>query len=359
MSKTVRRDLKLPIRVNRSTPPPALQPFTDYFKGFEKVAAVRKVFGDETEAVLARLKIGFISNRRMYMGIRDDDGNVAVGTYHLRHSTNRVLYLDIVHELFHIKQWMRDKEWFTEEHEKFMGNFELYYSSPLEVPAYAHTVREAERLGMSRKEIAEYLKMMPVPQKVWNRFIKEMAIKPRPRTAGSPGKAQKEEKLPVKINRNAKLVLHPFTDYFQGFEEAAPVKAMFGDDVKKALGAIKVEFLESPFGSIFPSEEDGHLVVNSSYIKEADLESVYLDVILSLNFVWRAARAGPDTADSGGGEFGESPVVLESYRAMVEEARRIGSPEKKIRERLQLPEFMMSDSAFKKFVADIGLKPEN
>ena len=178
MSKTASRDLKLPIKVNRKTPPPALQPFTDYFKGFEKVAAVRKVFGDDTEAVLARLKIGFISNRRMYMGIRDDDGNVAVGTYHLRHSTNRVLYLDIVHELFHIKQWMRDKEWFTREHEKFMGNFALYYSSPLEVPAYAHTVREAERLGMTRKEIAEYLKMMPVPQKVWNRFLKEMAIKP-------------------------------------------------------------------------------------------------------------------------------------------------------------------------------------
>ena len=344
----------LPVRINRNTPPPALQPFTDYFKGFEKVAAVRKVFGRETEAVLARLKIGFISNRRMYMGIRDDDGNIAVGTYHLRHSTDRVLYLDIVHELFHIKQWMRDKEWFTEEHEKFMGNFELYYSSPLEVPAYAHTVREAERLGMSRKEIAEYLKMMPVPQKVWNRFIREMEIKPRPRSGVDP----KAEKLPVKINRNPKLVLHPFTDYFQGFEEAVPVKAMFGEGAKKALRAIKVEFLESFFGGISPSEEDGHLVVNSSFVKEADLESVYLDVILSLNFVSRAAKAGPEADDTGSGEFGESPIVLDSYRAMVEEARRIGTPEKKIRERLQLPEFMMSDSAFQKFVGDIGLKPD-
>jgi hypothetical protein len=350
---------ELPVVINRDTPPPALQPFTDYFKGFEKVAAVRKVFGDETEAVLAGLKIGFISNRRMYMGIRDGDGNIAVGTYHLRHSTDRVLYLDIVHELFHIKQWMRDKEWFTREHEKFMGDFSLYYSSPLEVPAYAHTVREAERLGMSRKEIAEYLKMMPVPQKVWNRFLKEMAIQPRARPRAKPGKAQKAEKLPVKINRNPKLVLYPFTDYFQGFEEAEPVKAMFGEGAKKALRAVKVEFLESPFGSIFPSEEDGHLVVNSSFVKEADLEAVYLDVILSLNFVRRAAQAAPDPPGSEGGEFGESPVVLESYRAMVEEARRIGTPEAKIRERLQLPAFMMSDSAFKKFVAAIGLKPED
>jgi hypothetical protein len=348
----------LPIKVNRKTPPPALQPFTDYFQGFEKVGAVRRVFGKETEAVLARLKIGFISNRQMFMGIRDGDGNVAVGTYHLRHSTDRVLYLDVVHELFHIKQWMRDKEWFTKEHEKFMGNFALYYSSPLEVPAYAHTVREAERLGMSRKEIAEYLKMMPVPQRVWNRFIKEMAIKPRPRPIGRGNAKKKAERLPVKFNRDPKLVLHPFTDYFQGFEGAEPVKAMFGEEATKALRALRVEFLDSPWGTIFPSEEDGHLVVNSGFVREADLESVYLDVILCLNLVWRAARAGADPPESGGG-FGESPAVLESYRAMVEEGRRIGTSEDKIRERLELPAFLMSESAFRNFVAAIGLKPES
>ena len=356
MSAKERRDLKLPIRVNRKTPPPALQPFTDYFKGFEKVGAVRKVFGDETEEVLARLKIGFISNRRMYMGIRDDDGNVAVGTYHLRHSTTRVLYLDIVHELFHIKQWMRDKEWFTREHEKFMGNFSLYYSSPLEVPAYAHTVREAERLRMTRKEIAKYLEMMPVPPKIWNRFLREMEIKPLERVKTGP-KGKKTVRLPVSINREPKLVLHPFTDYFRGFEDAQPVRAMFGKGAKKALGEIKVEFLESPFGSIFPSEEDGHLVVNSSFVKEADLESIYLDVVLSLGFIRRAAEAGPEALGAMETEFGESPIVLESYSAMVEEARRIGTPDSKVRERLQLPEFMMSDAALRKFVAAIGLKP--
>ena len=355
MSATASRRSKLPIKVNRKTPPPALQPFTDYFKGFEKVGAVRKVFGDETEAVLARLKIGFISNRRMYMGIRDEDGNVAVGTYHLRHSTDRVLYLDVVHELFHIGQWRRDKEWFTREHEKFMGNFTLYYSSPLEVPAYVHTVREAERLGMTRKEITEYLKMMPVSQRVWNRFLREMEIDS---DAGrGKAKAQKNAKLPVKINRDPKLVLLPFTDYFKGFEEAPPVKAVFGAGAKKALGAMKVEFLESPFGSIFPSEEDGHLVVNSSFIKEADLESIYLDVVLSLNFVRRAAEAGPAALGSEQEEFGENPVVLESYKAMVIEARRLGTKDAKIRERLQLPQFMMSESAFLKFMTALGLKP--
>jgi hypothetical protein len=337
-----------PVEVNRKAPAQALQPFTDYFQGFEKVGAVKKVFGDEAEEVLARLKIGFISNRRMYMGIRDHDGNIAIGTYHLGHSTKRVLYLDIVHELFHIKQWMRDKEWFTREHEKFMGNFDLYYTSPLEVPAYEHTVREAERLGMSLEEITEYLKMFPVPQKIWGGFLKEMKIR--------PGAGKKDMRLPpVKIKRKARLALLPFTDYFQGFEEAPPVKALFGRRAGEFLGALRVEFTESPFGSIFPSDEDGHVVANSSFVRKADLEAIYLDVILSLNFAKRAGEGDPPPAGPEQ-EFGENPMVFESYKAMVAEARRIGTPERKIMEHLQLPEFMMSEDGFRTFVKGLGLK---
>ncbi|HYR05040.1 MAG TPA: hypothetical protein VEO75_06580 [Nitrososphaerales archaeon] len=353
MTQTTSRTLKLPIKVKRKTPAASLQPFTDYFKGFEKVAAVRKVFGDETEAVLARLKIGFISNKQMYMGIRDVDGNLAVGTYHLRHSPTRVLYLDIVHELFHIKQWMTDKKWFTREHEKFMGDFSLYYSSPIEVPAYKHAVREAERLGMTRAEIVEYLKMLPVTSKIWDGFIKEMRIKARATTRTEAERSS--ERLHVKINRDPKLTLLPFIDYFQGFEEAPPVNALFGRGAKEALNAVKVEFLESPFGSIFPSEEDGHMVVNRSFIEGADLESIYLDVILCLNFLKRAAESS--TASPDRTELGESPLVLESYKAMVAEARRIGTPDPKILERLQLPRFMMSDAAFRRFARALGLKP--
>jgi hypothetical protein len=114
--------------------------------------------------------------------------------------------------------------------------------------------------------------------------------------------------------------------------------------------------LESPFGSIFPSEEDGHLVVNRSFVKDADLESIYLDVILCLN-VLRRAELGASAPASGDMEFGGSPHVLESYKAMVAEARRIGTPDAKILERLSLPRFMMSDAAFRKFARALGLKP--
>src|SRR5580704_937440 len=118
MSELFRRS-DLPIKINLDTPKPDLYPFTDYFQGFEKVAAVRRVFGEETDAILGNLKVSFISLKFMYMGIRDEDGNISVGTYHLEHSDVRTLYLDIVHELFHIKQWHEDKIRFGEEHQKF------------------------------------------------------------------------------------------------------------------------------------------------------------------------------------------------------------------------------------------------
>jgi hypothetical protein len=162
---------RLPIAINRNAPEPNLQPLTDYFKGFEKVGAVRAVFGDQTEEVLGRLKIMFISNRRMYMGIRDEDGNIAIGTWHLKNSDLRVLYLDIVHELFHIKQHMNDSKYFHREHMKFMRDRSLYYSSPIEVPAYRHTVIEAERIGMQYDELVEYLNMGPVPPEIFAAFL--------------------------------------------------------------------------------------------------------------------------------------------------------------------------------------------
>ena len=170
------RRRSLPIRLNRNAPKPDLQPFTEFFQGFEKVGAVRKVFGEKTEEVLKNLRIGFIPNRQMFMGIRDNDGNLAVGTYHLRNSPTRTLYLDIVHELFHINQRMTNEKFFHDEFMKFMQDRSLYYASPIEIPAYEHTVREAERIGMSPDDIVQYLKMGEAPAKTWRNFLKEMKL---------------------------------------------------------------------------------------------------------------------------------------------------------------------------------------
>jgi hypothetical protein len=128
----------------------ALHRFITYFKGFEKVGAVRELFGEETEMVLSNLKIEF-GSRRGYMGVSDEDGHLMISASYLRDGDKREIYLDIIHELVHVKQFRNG----IELHD---NRFE-YINRPTEIEAYAHAVKEARRIGMTEKEICQYLWM--------------------------------------------------------------------------------------------------------------------------------------------------------------------------------------------------------
>ena len=345
------KSAELPVTINRNTPPIPTSPFTDFFEGFEKVQAVRSVFGDQTEEVLKKLRIGFISNRYMYMGVSDRDGNLAVGTYHLKNSDLRTLYLDVVHELFHVKQFKEDREYFSREHRRYLKktgfDSALYFKSPIEVPAYRHAVDEAKRIGMSYGEIVEYLKMGPVHPRVFSRLLKDVGLDRRMVTAPAA-------KLPVKIRRNAPKHLYPFTAYFKGFEKAEAVKALFGDSTEEFLRGLKVEFSGSPVRMIAPDEEDGHLQVSVPYLQEADARLVYMDILVCLNLIKRISEGQP-LPDRESGGFAESGVLVESYRAAVEEARRLGVSDSELVEHMMMPRFLMTPASFRVFLRKVGL----
>ncbi len=145
-----------------------LFPFSDYFVGFEKVAAVRSLFGAKTAEVLKNLKVEFFSLRFGYMSVSDEDGHILISTNHLKNADLKVVYLDVVHELFHVKQFMEGKNLFQNEFE--------YVDSPIEVPAYEFTVEEAKRIGMSMNEIVEYLKVEWVTEEQHARLVKTLAL---------------------------------------------------------------------------------------------------------------------------------------------------------------------------------------
>ena len=123
--------------------------FTDYFKGFEKLPCVREIFGDETEDALRNLKVEF-NSRWGYMGVNDEDGHLLVSSRYLKQGDDTSIYLDIVHELVHVKQ-------FQEGMKLFDDTFE-YVDRPTEIAAYLHAVKEARRVGLSEEKIFEYLK---------------------------------------------------------------------------------------------------------------------------------------------------------------------------------------------------------
>lgn len=139
---------QLKVKITRDVPV-STYAFTEYFKGFEKVEAVRQVFGDKTEKTLSSLRVEF-SGMRGYMGVSDTDGHLLVSAHYLRNGDIIDIYLDIVHELVHVRQFLEGKELFDDRF--------TYAERPTEVEAYRHTVEEARRLGLNDERICRYLK---------------------------------------------------------------------------------------------------------------------------------------------------------------------------------------------------------
>ncbi len=137
-------------------------PFLDYFKGFQKVDAVQRIFGDRTEEVLSKLKVRFTWIGG-YMWVDDREGNLTVSSRYLQRGNRVDVYLDVIHELVHVRQFMEGRELFDNQYH--------YSERPTEVEAYRHAVEEARRLGLSDKRICEYLRT----EWMSDRDLKELA----------------------------------------------------------------------------------------------------------------------------------------------------------------------------------------
>jgi hypothetical protein len=153
--------------------PIATQAFTEYFKDFEKVPAVREIFGEKTEEVLSELRVEFFSSKFGYMGVSDEDGHLIVSAYYLKNGDPVNKYLDVLHELVHVKQYREGKELFDESYE--------YYDRPTESEAYRHAVKEARRIGMSDSEIFEYLKVDWMSEDEVRKLARNIGVKPPPK----------------------------------------------------------------------------------------------------------------------------------------------------------------------------------
>ncbi len=132
------------LRVQVST-----QSFADFFKGFEKLKAVKEIFGDKTEQVLQNLKVEFTWVNG-YMWINNTNGHLVISSRYLNEGNKTDIYLDLIHELVHIRQHLEGKELFDDNYN--------YVDRPTEIEAYELTVKEARNLGLSDKRICEYLK---------------------------------------------------------------------------------------------------------------------------------------------------------------------------------------------------------
>ena len=141
--------------------------FTDYFNGFEKVKAVQQLFGKKTDEVLNNLKIEF-SGRRGYMGVSNIDGHIIISAFYLNNGDLIDIYLDIIHELVHVKQFMDGKELFDRHYN--------YVDRPTEIEAFSHAVKEARNLGLTDERILDYLRTEWMTDEDLKRLAKSLNV---------------------------------------------------------------------------------------------------------------------------------------------------------------------------------------
>jgi len=142
-------------------------PFMDYFKGFEDVEAVKQIFGEKTKEVLSNLKVEFTGGRG-YMGVSDVDGHLFISARYMKEGDLVDLYLDVIHELVHVKQFMEGRELFDTDF--------TYVERPTEVEAYSRAVEEARKLGLSEERICDYLRTEWMSDNDVRRLMKSMNV---------------------------------------------------------------------------------------------------------------------------------------------------------------------------------------
>ena len=154
------------IRINRDAKI-ITYPFKQVFQGFEKCQAVKDTFGEETDKVISSLGVELYS-RKGYMGVSETTGNLIVSANYLRTGDELSIYLDVIHELVHVRQFKEGKELFDPNYQ--------YVDRPTEVEAYAHSVKEAKRLGMTDDQVMDYLRMDWVTEEEVQRLAKSVGV---------------------------------------------------------------------------------------------------------------------------------------------------------------------------------------
>lgn len=125
--------------------------------------------------MLGNLKVEFFSSKFGYMGVSDEDGHLIVSAYYLREGEQVSKYLDVVHELVHVRQFQEGKPLFDEAYE--------YHNRPTELEAYKLAIDEGRRLGMSDRELFDYLKVDWMSEEEVRKLARNLGVKPSPKRA--------------------------------------------------------------------------------------------------------------------------------------------------------------------------------
>ncbi len=138
-------------RINRRLKPGPYR-LTDVFPDIRTYDILSAIFADAKEIsdVISNIKVTVVDEPNE-MFVDNDDGTITIGLAHLGSSSDEVLYLDIVHELCHVKQHIQGRDLYDRR--------TAYVDRETEIEAYRITVLEARRIGLGDEAIFDYLRV--------------------------------------------------------------------------------------------------------------------------------------------------------------------------------------------------------
>ena len=157
------------IQVNRNLPD-GIYVLDDIFKNLKTAQILFKVF--QTQEVLDDVFQNtsvIIDETSHYMHVKNEDASIVVGKEHLRNSEKKILYLDIIHELVHVKQQRQGLDLYDASYS--------YVDRPTEIEAYEVAVEEARRIGMKDAEIFDYLHVEWISPEEHRRLASRVGVK--------------------------------------------------------------------------------------------------------------------------------------------------------------------------------------
>jgi hypothetical protein len=159
----------MPFTVNRSLAAGSYN-LREIFSGLEEVEPLIKCVGDTSmlKHMVDRTRVT-LKEEDGYMYVNDEDGSLVVGLDYLRTGPLDDLYLDVIHELVHVRQFLQGLDLFDRRYR--------YVDRPTEIEAYQCCVEEGRRMGMSEEEIAQYLYVEWITKKDHARLLKTLGVR--------------------------------------------------------------------------------------------------------------------------------------------------------------------------------------
>jgi hypothetical protein len=145
---------------------------SEVFTGFGSSSALLKVFGSKAQMskTMKHLKLR-VEHGDSGLWLDRDTGTICIGSKHLTTAKSDFLYLDVIHVLVHVRQFLEGKELYDQAFE--------YVDRPTELEAYRTTVAEARRVGMEEGEILKYLRMDAVDDFEFGKLMERIGVRVR------------------------------------------------------------------------------------------------------------------------------------------------------------------------------------